>query len=67
MDEVTAREREVFELMAEGSSNEGIAEHLDISERGVQTHVTSIFDKLGIPAGSDDRRRVLALLSFLRE
>jgi DNA-binding NarL/FixJ family response regulator len=66
LDEITAREREVLELMAEGRSNQGIAERLDISERGVQKHVTSIFDKLGIPAGTDDHRRVLAVLAFLR-
>ena len=66
LDDVTAREREVLELMAEGRSNQGIAERLDISERGVQKHVTSIFDKLGIPAGTDDHRRVLAVLTFLR-
>ena len=50
LDDVTAREREVLELMAEGRSNQGIAERLDISERGVQKHVTSIFEKLDIPA-----------------
>ena len=66
LDDVTAREREVLELMAEGRSNQGIAERLAISERGVQKHVTSIFDKLGIPAGTDDHRRVLAVLTFLR-
>jgi DNA-binding NarL/FixJ family response regulator len=66
LDEVTAREREVLELMAEGRSNQGIAERLEISERGVQKHVTSIFEKLGIPAGTDDHRRVLAVLTFLR-
>jgi DNA-binding NarL/FixJ family response regulator len=66
LDDVTAREREVLELMAEGRSNQGIAERLEISERGVQKHVTSIFDKLGIPAGTDDHRRVLAVLTFLR-
>ena len=66
LDDVTPREREVLELMAEGRSNQGIAERLDISERGVQKHVTSIFDKLGIPAGTDDHRRVLAVLTFLR-
>jgi DNA-binding NarL/FixJ family response regulator len=66
LDEITAREREVLELMAEGRSNLGIAERLEISERGVQKHVTSIFDKLGIPAGTDDHRRVLAVLTFLR-
>ena len=63
---LTPREREVLELMAEGRSNQGIADRLDISERGVQKHVTSIFDKLGIPAGTDDHRRVLAVLTFLR-
>ena len=66
LDDVTPREREVLELMAEGRSNQGIAERLDISERGVQKHVTSIFDKLGIPAGTDDHRRVLAVLTVLR-
>src|SRR3954471_12180378 len=54
LDEITAREREVLELMAEGRSNQGIAERLDISERGVQKHVTNLMDKLGIPAGTDD-------------
>jgi len=52
--------------MAEGRSNQGIADRLEISERGVQKHVTSLLDKLGIPAGSDDHRRVLAVLTFLR-
>jgi DNA-binding NarL/FixJ family response regulator len=66
LDEITAREREVLELMAEGRSNQGIADRLEISERGVQKHVTSIFDRLGIPAGTDDHRRVLAVLTFLR-
>ena len=66
LDDLTPREREVLELMAEGRSNQGIAERLEISERGVQKHVTSIFEKLGIPAGTDDHRRVLAVLTFLR-
>jgi DNA-binding NarL/FixJ family response regulator len=66
LDELTGREREVLELMAEGRSNQGIAERMEISERGVQKHVTSIFEKLGIPAGTDDHRRVLAVLTFLR-
>jgi DNA-binding NarL/FixJ family response regulator len=65
-DVLSAREREVLELMAEGRSNQGIADRLAISERGVQKHVTSIFEKLGIPAGADDHRRVLAVLTFLR-
>jgi DNA-binding NarL/FixJ family response regulator len=66
LDDISVREREVLELMAEGRSNQGIADRLEISERGVQKHVTSIFDKLGIPAGTDDHRRVLAVLTFLR-
>jgi two-component system response regulator DesR len=66
LDDLTPREREVVELMAEGRSNQGIADRLDISERGVQKHVTSLLDKLGIPAGTDDHRRVLAVLTFLR-
>lgn len=66
LDDVTERERDVLELMAEGRSNQGIAERMEISERGVQKHVTSIFNKLGIPAGTDDHRRVLAVLTFLR-
>ena len=63
---LTPREREVLELMAEGRSNQGIAERLVISERAVQKHATSIFRKLGLPASSDDHRRVLAVLAFLR-
>ncbi len=66
LDEITPREREVLELMAEGRSNQGIADRLDISERGVQKHVTAIFEKLGLTAGPDDHRRVLAVLTYLR-
>ena len=66
VDELSPREREVLELMAEGRSNQGIAERLAISERAVQKHITSIFDTLGLPASSDDHRRVLAVLAFLR-
>ena len=60
------REREVLQLMAEGRSNQGIAERLDISERAVQKHIASIFAKLELPASGDDHRRVLAVLAFLR-
>src|SRR4051794_13796424 len=63
---LTAREREVLRLMAEGRSNQGIAERLAISERSVQLHVASIFERLQLPAGGDDHRRVLATLAFLR-
>ena len=50
--------------MAEGRSNHGIAERLVVTERAVE-HVTSIFDKLGLPLASDDHRRVLAVLTVL--
>jgi DNA-binding NarL/FixJ family response regulator len=64
--EITPREREVLELMAEGRSNQGIAERLVITERAVQKHITRIFEKLGLTASGDDHRRVLAVLAFLR-
>ena len=64
--ELTPREREVLELMAEGRSNAGIAERLVITERAVEKHVTSIFGKLRLPAASEDHRRVLAVLAYLR-
>jgi DNA-binding NarL/FixJ family response regulator len=63
---LTAREREVLELMAEGRSNQGIAERLGVSERAVQKHITSIFAKLDLGSSDDDHRRVLAVLAFLR-
>jgi DNA-binding NarL/FixJ family response regulator len=66
LEHVTPREREVLELMAEGRSNQGIAERLVITERAVQKHITSIFDKLDLTASGDDHRRVLAVLAFLR-
>jgi len=66
LERITDRDREVLELMAEGRSNHGIAERLGISERAVQKHVTSIFEKLGLPGGCENHRRVLAVLAFLR-
>jgi DNA-binding NarL/FixJ family response regulator len=63
---LTARDREVLALMAEGRSNHGIAEQLEISERAVQKHVTRIFETLGVSAACEDHRRVLAVLAFLR-
>jgi DNA-binding NarL/FixJ family response regulator len=66
LDELTEREREVLELMAEGRSNHAIAARLVITERAVEKHVTSIFSKLGLPPAEDDHRRVLAVLMFLR-
>ena len=66
LERLTPREHEILALMAEGRSNQGIAERLEISERAVQKHATSIFDKLELPAGANDHRRVLAVLRFLR-
>jgi DNA-binding NarL/FixJ family response regulator len=64
--ELTPREREVLELMAEGRSNNAIAEHLVVTDRAVEKHVTSIFGKLGLTPAPEDHRRVLAVLAFLR-
>jgi DNA-binding NarL/FixJ family response regulator len=63
---LTPREREVLELMAAGTSNQGIAERLMITVRSVEKYVSSIFDKLGLPATGSESRRVLAVLLFLR-
>ena len=63
---LTPREREVLELIAEGRSNKGIGERLDVSTGVVQKHVGSLFAKLGIPDSDDDHRRILAVLTFLR-
>jgi DNA-binding NarL/FixJ family response regulator len=64
--DLSDREREVLELMAEGRSNHAIAARLVISERAVEKHVTSIFSKLRLGPAEDDHRRVLAVLTFLR-
>jgi DNA-binding NarL/FixJ family response regulator len=66
LEELTGREREVLELMAEGRSNLAIAEQLVVTERAVEKHVTSIFSKLDLPPAPEDHRRVLAVLTFLR-
>jgi DNA-binding NarL/FixJ family response regulator/class 3 adenylate cyclase len=66
LEELTPREREVLELMAEGRSNQAIAEKLVITLRAVEKHVTSIFGKLRLPATAEDHRRVLAVLTYLR-
>jgi DNA-binding NarL/FixJ family response regulator len=64
--ELTPREREVLELMASGSSNQGIADSLVITVRAVEKYVSSIFSKLGLPSTGSESRRVLAVLLYLR-
>ncbi len=63
--ELTAREREVLALMAEGRSNNGIAHRLYITEGAVEKHVRSILMKLHLPTAEDDHRRVLAVVTYL--
>ena len=65
VDELTPREREVLELMAEGRSNAAIAARLVITESAVEKHVRRIFAKLSLPPSDEDHRRVLAVLAFL--
>jgi len=64
---LTPREREVLEQMAEGRSNQAISQRLVVTERAVEKHVTSIFGKLRLPADAADHRRVLAVLTYLRQ
>jgi DNA-binding NarL/FixJ family response regulator len=63
---LSPREREVLELVAEGRSNKAIGERLAITQGAVQKHVSAIFNKLGLPAGEDDDRRILAVLAYVR-
>ncbi len=62
---LTARERDVLALMAEGRSNSAIADQLVISDRAVEKHISNIFSKLGLPPSDSDHRRVLAVLAYL--
>ena len=62
---LTARERDVLSLMAEGRTNTAIADSLCVSEGAVEKHVTNIFSKLDLPASQADHRRVLAVLRYL--
>ena len=66
VDELSPREREVLGLMAEGRSNAGICSKLFLSPKTVETHVSSIFNKLRLAQAPDDHRRVLAVLAYLR-
>jgi DNA-binding NarL/FixJ family response regulator len=63
---LTPREREVLELMASGTSNQGVADKLVITLRAVEKYVSSVFDKLGLPSTRSESRRVLAVLLYLR-
>jgi DNA-binding NarL/FixJ family response regulator len=67
IDQLTPREREVLEHMAQGRSNQGIADQLVVTERAIEKHVTSIFGKLRLPHAPEDHRRVLAVLTYLRQ
>jgi len=67
LNELTARERQVLELLAEGRSNQGVAAALGVSGKTVETYVGQIFSKLGIEEAPDYHRRVLAVLAYLRE
>jgi DNA-binding NarL/FixJ family response regulator len=65
LDDLTEREREVLELMAQGRTNQAIGQQLYITEHTVEKHVKNILGKLRIPTSSDDHRRVLAVLTYL--
>ena len=67
LDELTPREREVLGLMAEGRSNRAIGDRLGLAERSVEANVRTILDKLGLEPDPDQHRRVLAVLTYLKE
>jgi DNA-binding NarL/FixJ family response regulator len=67
VDSLTAREQAVLRAMAEGRSNAAIGKELFLSAKTVETHIAAVFAKLGLPPSSDDNRRVLAVLTYLRE
>ena len=66
LEQLTPRERKVLDLMAQGNSNQGIADKLVITLRAVEKYVSSIFTKLRLPSTGTESRRVLAVLLFLR-
>lgn len=67
LDILTAREREILALISEGRSNQGICRLLWLSPKTVETHIRSVFAKLGMAETPDDNRRVLAVLAYLRQ
>ena len=66
LDDLTRRERDVLELMAEGRSNQAIGERLGLTERTVESNVRIILSKLALEPAAEDHRRVLAVLTYLR-
>ncbi|MFG3253870.1 response regulator [Streptomyces sp. NPDC048172] len=66
LESLTAREREALELMASGLTNAAIAARMDISQRAVEKHVATIFDKFALPRTAQEHRRVLAVLRYVR-
>jgi len=65
--ELSARERAVLALMAVGCSNLAVGERLSVSPKTVESHVSSIFMKLGLERSASEHRRVLAVLAYLQE
>ena len=65
IDDLSPREREVLELMAEGRTNAAIARRVVVTDRAIEKHVASIFGKLGLPPSQEDHRRVLAVLAWI--
>ncbi|ATL68129.1 response regulator transcription factor [Nocardia terpenica] len=66
LDELTPRERQVLELMAEGRTNRAISKRLTITEGAVEKYISAIFTKLNLPPSDDDHRRVLAVVTWLQ-
>ncbi len=67
VEQLTPRQREVLELMAQGRSNAAIADHLSIAEKSVVRHIGHIYEALGLDRSADDHRRVLAVVRYLSE